>query len=93
MPSHSQPTSTAERGSLYRRNTNEAAMLPNLTPIGQQPGATTQGTQISGGVEYPASVSQPLNHTNVQVRLQAAVIPGMNHVPWLIILFADPSQG
>lgn len=56
MPSHSQPTSTAERGSLYRRNTNEAGMLPNLAPIGQQPGTTNQGTQMSGGVEYPASV-------------------------------------
>lgn len=65
MPSHSQAASTAERGSLYRRNTNEATTMPNLAPIGQQPGTGNQGNlpnQISGGVEYPVSVSCSLNH-------------------------------
>ena len=65
MPSHSQASSTTERGGLYRRNTNEAGVMPNLAPIGQQPVTTNHGnqvSQISGGVEYPLSVSRPLNH-------------------------------
>ena len=37
--------------------------MPNLAPIGQQPVTTNHGnqvSQISGGVEFPISVSRPL---------------------------------
>ena len=67
MATHSLASTNSERpehgfGPL-RRATNDKNKLPNLHPIGQQPGALSQAGQINhttqngGAVQYPLSVS------------------------------------